>query len=123
MARLQRARRHIADGGVVGPQVTHQYPCQQEADGVAEAELYLAEHQGDGADEQTQHEEGGEGHQICGLTVDADEADLVGQQLDSLLLAADLQHVAFLQHDVAIERHLDLGAHHSVEEAALSRSG
>ena len=79
---------------MVGTQVAHQDPRQQQADGIAEAELYLAEHQGDGADEQAQHEEGGKGHQIRGLAVDADEAYLVGQQLDPLLLAADLQHVA-----------------------------
>ncbi len=102
---------------MVGPQIPHQNTSQQQADGVAEAKLDLTEHQRNGADQQSQHKEGGEGHEIRGLTVNADKADLVGQQFDPLLLAADLQHVAFLQHDVAIERHLDLGAHHPVEEA------
>ncbi len=102
---------------MVGPQVTHQNACQQQADGIAETEFDLTEHQRNGADQQAEYEEGGEGHQIRGLAVDADKADLVGQQFDPLLLAADLQYVAFLQHDVAIERHLDLGAHHPVEEA------
>src|SRR5574344_1634811 len=52
--------------------------------------------------------------------MNADEADAAGQPFDSVLFTTDLQHIPFLQHDVAIQRHLDLRADDAVQETALA---
>ncbi len=51
--------------------------------------------------------------------VNGDKADAVGYGLHAAGVAADLQHVAFVQHHVVVDRHLDLAANDPVQEAAV----
>ena len=51
--------------------------------------------------------------------MDGDKADAVGNGFHASCVAADLQYVAFVEHDVVVDRHLNLAADHAVEEAAV----
>ncbi len=51
--------------------------------------------------------------------MDRDKTDAVGHALDAAGIAADLQHVALVEHDIVVDRHLDLAADHPVQEAAV----
>ncbi len=46
--------------------------------------------------------------------VNGDKADAVGHGFYAAGVAADLQHVAFVQYDVIVDRHLDLAANNPV---------
>ncbi len=106
--------RDIAEGWVVGAQEAKHDAGEQQAGGVADAEAEGAELEGDHADHQANDKEGAEGQQIGHPAVNGDKADAVGHGFYAAGVAADLQHVAFVQYDVIVDRHLDLAANNPV---------
>ena len=106
--KAQHTRWDVTHGRMGRAQITHENAAEQQAYGIAEPKLKRTEHQRDTADEQTTDKKGTKGHQIGGLTVNADETYPAGEALYTVLFATDLQYIAFLQHDVAIQWHLDL---------------
>ena len=94
-------------------------PGEQQPGGVTDAEAKVAELEGDHPDHQANDKEGAEGQQVGDLAVNGDKADAVGNGFYASRVAADLQHVAFVEHNVVVDRHLNLAADHAVEEAAV----
>ena len=99
---------------MVGAQEAKHDAGEQQAGGVADAEAEGAELEGDHADHQADDKEGAEGQQVGHLAVNGDKADAIGYGLHAAGVAADLQHVAFVQHHVVVDRHLDLAANNPV---------
>lgn len=51
--------------------------------------------------------------------VDRDKADTVGNGFNTSGIAANLQHIAFIEHHVIVDRHFNLAADHAVEETTV----
>ena len=51
--------------------------------------------------------------------MDRDKADTVGNGFNTSGIAADLQHIAFIEHHVIVDRHFNLAADHAVEETTV----
>ena len=62
---------------------------------------------------------GAESQQVSDLAVNGDKANAVGNGFYASRVAADLQNVAFVEHDVVVDGHLNLAADDAVKEAAV----
>ncbi len=51
--------------------------------------------------------------------MNGDKADAVSDSFHASRIAAHLQHVPFVEHDIVVDGHLNLAADHAVEEAAV----
>lgn len=69
----------------------------------------LSELEGDHPDHQAHNKEGAESQQVSDLAVNGDKADAVGNGFYASRVAADLQNVAFVEHDVVVDGHLNSG--------------
>lgn len=94
-------------------------PANQQSSRIPDAEAEITELEGDHPDHQTDDKEGAEGQQIGHLTVNGNEADTIGNGFDAASIPTDLQHVAFIKHDVVIDRHFNLATDHAVEKTAV----
>ena len=92
---------------------------EQQPGSVTDAKAKVAELEGDHPDHQANDKEGAEGQQVGDLAVNRDKADAVCNGFNASRIAADLQNVAFVQHDVVVNWHLNLAADHAVEEATM----
>ncbi len=104
---------------MVGAQKAKQDAGKQQTGSVTDGKVKAAELEVHHADHQADNKEGAEGEQIGNLTVNSDKADAVGDAFYPARFAANLQHIAFIQDDAVIDRHLNLAANDPVEEAAV----
>ncbi|MNW00884.1 hypothetical protein D3C71_1964370 [compost metagenome] len=51
--------------------------------------------------------------------MDRDKANLLRHAFHPASVAADLQYIAFVEHDTVVDRHFNLATDHPVEEAAV----
>ncbi len=99
---------------MVGAQETEHNAGKQQTGGVTDAEAERAELEGDHADHQANDKEGAEGEQVGHLAVDGDKADTIRDGFNATRVAADLQHIALVEHHVIVDRHFDLAADNAV---------
>ncbi len=99
---------------MVGAQEAKHNAGEQQAGGVTDAEAERAELESDHADHQADDKEGAESQQIGHLAVNRNKADAVSDGFYAAGVAAHLQHVAFIEHHVIVDWHLNLAADHPV---------
>ncbi|CSB17148.1 Uncharacterised protein [Vibrio cholerae] len=81
----------------------------------------MAKGHGDQTKQNAKNKKATESKQISHLAVYRDKTDFICQPLYFAFLAADLQDIAFGEHDIQIHRHFYLRTNDSVKEAAVFR--
>ena len=104
---------------MVGAQEAEHDTGEQQTRCVANTKTEIAELKRNQTNHQTHDKERAEGQEIGHLTVNRDKADAICHAFYPSRLAADLQHITFVEHDAVVDRHFNLTAYHPVQEAAV----